>query len=128
MDVFWDGSPLTWQYIESESPNDLQLRSWPSGIGSQFPMKGINFFDGSMKNVGEINILRTSLVFMVRINDSTNNGFDLDEWQFTKHEGPYLGWSDETAKVYSRLMLPGKYQLYDQAFYLFASSGNENES
>ena len=77
----------------------------------------------SSKTVTNLNLLRASLVYMIRINSSTDNGFDLQEWILMDHTAPYISWTDENATLYSRLMLPGKYKLYDQAIYLFASSG-----
>ena len=122
-DIELDGYQLTWQYLKSEIYNDSKFRYWPSDILSQFPMKGINLFLKSSKNISDLNLLRASLVYMIRLSDSSNDGFDLQEWQWTYHEGPYLTWTNIHARLYSRLMLPGKYKIHDQAIYLFASSG-----
>ena len=123
LDILWDGYPLPEHFLQSESSNAWQVRFWPSEIKSQFPMKGINFFDVPTKNVGELNLLRACIVYMIHFNDSTDTRFEVDEWQFINHEESYFSWTNKTAKVFSRLMLPGKYQIYDQAFYLFGSSG-----
>ena len=123
LDILWDGNPLPWQYLGSEDYNPSNIRYWPSNILSQFPMKGINFFVESSKTASDLHLLRASLVYMVRIHDSTDNGFSLQEWILMDHTAPYFGWTNENARLYSRLMLPGKYKLYDQAIYLFASSG-----
>ena len=76
-----------------------------------------------MKNVSELNLLRACIVYMIHISDSTDPRFEIDEWKYLNLEGSYFSWTNKTAKVFSRLMLPGKYELYDQAFYLFGSSG-----
>ena len=86
-------------------------------------MKGIDLFLESSKNVSDLNLLRASLVYMIRHGDASNDRFDLQDWQWTNHQGSYLSWTNIDARLYSRLMLPGKYKLYDQAIYLFASSG-----
>ena len=123
IDILWNGNPLPMQYLGSEDFNPSNIRYWPSNILSQFPMKGINFFGESSKTASNLVLLRASLVYMIRIKDSTNNEFDLQEWILMDHTAPYFSWTNENARLYSRLMLPGKYKLYDQAIYLFASSG-----
>ena len=123
LDILWEGYPLPEYFLQSESSNASQFRFWPSEIQSQFPMKGINLYDVPTKNVSEINLLRACIVYMIQISDSTDTVFEVDEWKFINLEGSYFIWTNKTAKVFSRLMLPGKYELYDQAFYLFGSSG-----
>ena len=86
-------------------------------------MKGISFFGASSKTVSNLNLFRASLVYMLRVNDSHNEGFDLQDWTLTDHKGHYFRWATKDVKLYSRLLLPGEYKLYDQAIYLFASPG-----
>ena len=86
-------------------------------------MKGISFFGASSKTVSNLNLFRASLVYMLRVNDSNNDGFDLQEWTLTDHKGPYFSWTTKDVKLYSRLLLPGEYKLYDHGIYLFASPG-----
>ena len=117
-----------WHQLESETFNASQFRYWPSDIVSQFPIKGTKFLDGSSKNITNLTLLRTSLVYMIRSNDPTHEEYDLDEWNFSNHEGSYFAWTNEKARIYSRLMLPGTYKMYDQAIYLFASSGKPSQS
>ena len=123
IDILWDGNPLAWQYLGSEEFNPSNIRYWTSNILSQFPMKGINLFMESSNTTSDLDLLRASLVYMIRIHDSTDNGFDIQEWILMDHDRPYLSLTNEKARLYSRLMLPGKYKLYDQAIYLFATSG-----
>ena len=113
--------------LDGDQPSYIKashFRYWPSNILSQLPMKGISFFGASSKTVSNLNLFRASLVYMLRVNDSNDNGFDLQEWTLIDHKGPYFSWTTEDVKLYSRLLLPGEYKLYDQAIYLFASPGN----
>ena len=123
LDIVFDGDQLMWHHLDSETFDASHFRYWPSDIISQFPMKGIKFFDESSKTVASLNLLRTSLVFMIRSKDSTHEDYELDEWKFSNNEGPYFVWTNDNARLYRRLMLPGTYKIYDQAIYLFASSG-----
>ena len=123
LDILFDGHQLMWHYLESETFNATHFRYWPPDIISQFPMKGTTFLDEASKKFASLNLLRTSLVYMIRSNDSTHEEYEPEEWTFSNHEGPYFAWTNENARVYSRLMLPGTYKMYDQSVYLFASSG-----
>ena len=123
LDILFDGNQLMWHQLKSETFNASHFRYWPSDIVSQFPMKGTKFLDGSSKKIANLTLLRTSLVYMIRSNDPTHEGYEIDEWEFSNHEGTYFAWTNEKAKIYKRFMLPGTYKIYDQAIYLFASSG-----
>ena len=86
----------------------------------QFPMKGTSHLYLDSSSIGELNLLRTALVYMVPLRDS----LDTNEWRYTEHEDNFIGGISESQMLYDRIMLPGTYKMNEQAIYLFADSGD----
>ena len=124
VDMFWNGNPLIWLYdgVEYSSYWKLEkyFKNWPSEMIGQFPMKGTSHLYLDSSSIGELNLLRTALVYMVPLRDS----LDTTEWRYTEHKDNFIGGISESQMLYDRIMLPGTYKMNEQAIYLFADSGD----
>ena len=127
LDIFWDGQPLPWRYEGEEYTSywkqGVYFKNWPTEMIGQFPMKGTDQLNISSSSTGELNLLRTALVYKIPLNESNDDTVDKDEWRYTKIEGSYIGGISGTQRLYERIMLPGKYKLDKGSTYLFASTG-----
>ena len=90
----------------------------------QFPMKGTDQFNVSSGNLGELNLFRTALVYIIPLSNSDDSPVNNDEWRFTNSEDSYIGGISGNQRLYERIMLPGKYKLDKGPIYLFAGTGN----
>ena len=99
------------------------FQEWPLSLIGQFPMKGPKKFSLELKPFSDLVLLRTSLVYMILGNTWTHDRIDLNEWQYTSHEGTYLGGIEENSKIYTRVLLPGNYTMSNEALYLFSDAG-----
>ena len=122
--MFWNGNPLIWLYDGEKYSSYWKLekyfKNWPSEMIGQFPMKGTSHLYLDSSSSGELNLLRTTLVYMIPLRDSV----DTNEWRYTEHEDNFIGGVSERLKLFDRIMLPGKYKMNEQAVYLFADSGD----
>ena len=83
-------------------------------------MKGTSHMYLDSSGSGDLNLLRTALVYMIPLRDS----IDTNEWRYTEHENDFIGGVAGSLKLYDRIMLPGKYKMNEQAVYLFTDSGD----
>ena len=118
---------MPWRYEEevytSYWKKGVYFKNWPAELIGQFPMKGTNQFNTSSSSFGELNLLRTALVYKIPLDDSVDGTKDKDEWRFTDSEDSFIGGIAGNQRLYERIMLPGKYKLDKGSIYLFASTG-----